>query len=89
MNPEKTRFPWRTLFAVALGLIALVTALFWFGPDYAAEIRKAAYAGDAATVRRILQDHPKVIDSHITHPEMLVVPGCLLLGYSPLARLDS
>lgn len=71
MKPEKTRFPWRTLFAVALALIAFVTALFWFGRDYGAELRKAAYAGDAETVRRILQDHPKVIDSHITHPEML------------------
>ncbi len=81
--PDQTRFPWRTLAAVALALIAFVISLFWFRRDYGAELRKAAYSGDVATVKRVLREHPNVIDSYITHPEMLdyVNPTNNLAGF--------
>jgi ankyrin repeat protein len=62
----------KTLLLAIVVLVAFVGCLLWFGHDYGADLRNAAYYGDIQKVQHTLKAHPRVIDSYWPHPEALI-----------------
>jgi len=58
-----------TLLLAIVVLVAFVGCLLWFGHDYGADLRNAAYYGDIQKVQHILKAHPRVINLYQPHPE--------------------
>jgi hypothetical protein len=61
-----------TLLLSVLVMVSFAGCLLWFGLDYGADLRKAAYFGHLSKVQSILKSHPRVVGSYRPHPEAII-----------------